>query len=75
MTKLLQILALTMLLAFGLASNTEAQRGCCSHHHGVAECNETTGYWRCNDGTDSPSCRCKDGQDVGSATVKKRRRK
>ena len=34
-----------------------AQRGCCSHHGGVAGCN-SNGRQICNDGTLSPSCRC-----------------
>ncbi len=34
-----------------------AQRGCCSHHGGVAGCNEY-GRTICNDGTLSPSCTC-----------------
>lgn len=35
-----------------------AQRGCCSHHGGVAYCDTSTGKQICNDGTYSPSCRC-----------------
>lgn len=34
-----------------------AQRGCCSHHGGVAGCN-SNGSQVCNDGTVSPSCTC-----------------
>jgi hypothetical protein len=34
-----------------------AQRGCCSHHGGVAGCS-STGRQICNDGTLSPSCTC-----------------
>lgn len=34
-----------------------AQRGCCSHHGGVAGCNEN-GRQICRDGTLSPSCTC-----------------
>ena len=34
-----------------------AQRGCCSHHGGVAGCN-SEGRQICNDGTLSPTCRC-----------------
>lgn len=34
-----------------------AQRGCCSHHGGVAGCNEN-GRQVCRDGTLSPSCTC-----------------
>ena len=34
-----------------------AQRGCCSHHNGVAGC-KSNGTVRCNDGTTSPTCGC-----------------
>lgn len=34
-----------------------AQRGCCSHHGGVAGCN-SYGRQVCNDGTLSPTCTC-----------------
>lgn len=34
-----------------------AQRGCCSHHGGVAGCS-SNGRQICNDGTLSPSCTC-----------------
>ncbi|HFD7640091.1 TPA: hypothetical protein ACF5XO_001501, partial [Legionella pneumophila] len=37
---------------------TYAKSGCCSHHGGVAGCNSSTGFYRCSDGTDSPSCTC-----------------
>lgn len=33
-------------------------KGCCSKHGGVANCNTTTGYLMCKDGTQSPSCKC-----------------
>ena len=32
-------------------------RGCCSHHGGVSSCG-SNGYYICNDGTQSPSCKC-----------------
>lgn len=32
--------------------------GCCSHHGGVAYCGKS-GYFICNDGTQSPSCTCR----------------
>lgn len=42
-----------------LVNTTEvsAQRGCCSHHGGVAGCS-SSGRPICNDGTLSPSCTC-----------------
>lgn len=42
------------------ADCTIAQRGCCSHHGGVAGCN-AQGRTICNDDTLSPSCRCDQG--------------
>lgn len=35
----------------------DAQRGCCSHHGGVAGCSEN-GRQICRDGTLSPTCTC-----------------
>ena len=32
-------------------------RGCCSHHGGASSCG-SNGYYICNDGTQSPSCKC-----------------
>lgn len=40
-----------------LPLNVSAQRGCCSHHGGVAGCN-SSGRTICSDGTLSPSCTC-----------------
>lgn len=37
--------------------NVFAQRGCCSHHGGVAGCS-SSGRQICADGTLSPSCTC-----------------
>jgi len=52
--KITLILFITIL--FPIAAN--AQRGCCSHHGGVAGCNES-GRQICNDGgTLSPTCTC-----------------
>lgn len=40
-----------------LPIKVSAQRGCCSHHGGVAGCSQN-GRQVCNDGTLSPSCTC-----------------
>jgi hypothetical protein len=72
MNKAFLIVAIALLLVGGILGNVEARSGCCSHHHGVADCDEAAGYWRCRDGTDSPSCRCKDGHDMGGPSKKKR---
>lgn len=45
-----------------VSKNTQPQTversGCCSHHGGVAYCGKS-GYFICNDGTQSPSCTCR----------------
>lgn len=46
---------LIIMLIFPVTAN--AQRGCCSHHGGVAGCSEN-GRQICRDGTLSPSCTC-----------------
>ncbi len=53
MKKVLFIFSLFILLT----DSVYAQRGCCSHHGGVAGCN-SYGRQVCNDGTLSPSCGC-----------------
>lgn len=53
MKKVLLILSLFILLT----DSVYAQRGCCSHHGGVAGCS-SSGRQVCNDGTLSPSCTC-----------------
>lgn len=40
-----------------------AEKGCCSHHGGVAYCG-SNGYYICNDGTQSPSCTCGSIDDI-----------
>lgn len=49
------ILLITFLCVF--PNVVYAQRGCCSHHGGVAGCN-SNGRQVCRDGTLSPSCTC-----------------
>jgi hypothetical protein len=49
------ILIALMLVTAGMA---EARRGCCSHHGGVAACDDSRGRLVCRDGTYSPSCTC-----------------
>lgn len=51
------IFVISLLLLFSPTSFSG--RGCCSHHGGMAECNNQTGHQMCKDGTDSPSCSCK----------------
>lgn len=46
-----------IILIISIPLNVYAQRGCCSHHGGVAGCN-SDGRQICNDGTLSPSCTC-----------------
>ena len=49
------------LIVYYVTSNStqcEAKAGCCSRHGGVSHCG-SSGFYVCNDGTRSPSCRCK----------------
>lgn len=32
--------------------------GCCARHGGIAQCNKSTGYFMCKDGTQSGTCQC-----------------
>lgn len=41
-----------------LIPNAYAQRGCCSHHGGVASCDSSVGELVCQDGSYSPTCTC-----------------
>lgn len=41
-----------------LAYARRGYSGCCSHHGGVASCDDTVGRLMCRDGTYSPSCGC-----------------
>ena len=43
--------------AFAQSNQCEAKAGCCSRHGGVSRCGND-GYYVCNDGTSSPSCKC-----------------
>lgn len=49
------LICFLLLLIFPV--NVYAQRGCCSHHGGVAGCSES-GRQICKDGTLSPTCTC-----------------
>lgn len=40
------------------SNQCDARSGCCSHHGGVAYCGKS-GYYICNDGTQSPTCTCR----------------
>jgi hypothetical protein len=49
----------SFLVIFSMSSSpTLARSGCCSHHGGVASCDNSAGRQVCNDGTYSPSCTC-----------------
>lgn len=65
MKKVILVLGLFLAIGFiGIAYaisttvETQYQRGCCSHHGGVSHCGNS-GYFICNDGSRSPSCRCR----------------
>lgn len=40
------------------ATTTKPPKGCCAHHKGVAQCNKSTGFYMCKDGTASTTCKC-----------------
>ena len=40
------------------ASSGTSAKGCCSRHGGVAQCNKSTGYQMCKDGSQSATCTC-----------------
>lgn len=52
-----QLILIIFLLTF-LLNETYAKAGCCANHGGVAGCNASTNYQKCNDGTTSPTCSC-----------------
>ena len=52
-----KVVVLIISLILFLPITTMAQRGCCSHHGGVAGC-DSSGKQLCQDGTLSPSCTC-----------------
>ncbi|KTD68872.1 hypothetical protein Lste_2030 [Legionella steelei] len=39
-------------------TNGTSSKGCCSKHGGVNQCNKSTGFLTCKDGSQSPSCAC-----------------
>ncbi|CAM2798005.1 Uncharacterised protein [Legionella steigerwaltii] len=39
-------------------TNGTNNKGCCSKHGGVGQCNKSTGYLTCKDGSQSPTCAC-----------------
>ena len=52
-----KILLVVMILLVVNPKFVYAGRGCCSHHGGQNYCG-SDGYWYCNDGSRSPTCRC-----------------
>lgn len=62
-------LIIVVILFFTAITNIEAQRGCCSHHGGVAGCS-SSGRQVCNDGTLSPSCTCTPSYTYGCTDPK-----
>ena len=57
-----RMLCLIIIVLLVSVIDTNAQRGCCSHHGGVSgSCRN--GKQVCNDGTTSPSCTCYGGYD------------
>jgi hypothetical protein len=65
MKRLLLLLALCLSLSASSTILDVEQRGCCSHHGGVAGC--SNGRIVCNDGSYSPTCTCKGDAGLDSA--------
>lgn len=53
-----KIFTITIFCLIGIVQTSQAQRGCCSWHGGVAGCDSNIGRQICRDGTYSPSCVC-----------------
>lgn len=55
-----KIFILTLIASTVLQTSFARQgcSGCCSHHHGIQGCDNTTGRIICNDGSYSPTCMC-----------------
>ncbi|AWN74790.1 Neurogenic locus notch [Legionella anisa] len=61
-------IAQLIVFLFLLSPLAGAYAVCCSNHGGVASCNQTTGYQKCKDGTDSPTCTCKKSTSTTTST-------
>jgi hypothetical protein len=48
----------TKTVSYPMSNANNKLSGCCSHHGGVNQCNTSTGYEMCKDGTSSPTCKC-----------------
>ena len=57
MRKIILTIVLVIILSISVSHKTEARRGCCSWHGGVAGCS-SNGRQICRDGTLSPTCTC-----------------
>lgn len=55
---LIFIFLITQLFILIKSIEAKSLKGCCSHHGGVASCDEISGSVICNDGTTSPTCSC-----------------
>lgn len=56
------------LLYFVCCNTIYAKQGCCSHHGGINYC-DSSGYYICNDGTKSPTCKCNNSQNELNLTL------
>ena len=65
-SRLLTILGSSFFL-FLFASSAHAQSGCCSRHGGIDQCDSDTGYYLCQDGSQSPSCTCEATEESSSS--------
>ena len=55
--KFIKYFGIIFLMFFCVILYANASQGCCSWHGGISHCG-ANGYYICNDGTQSPSCRC-----------------
>ena len=55
--KIIKYLLIVLILFFFITPYAKANQGCCSWHGGISHCGDN-GYYICEDGTQSPSCRC-----------------
>ena len=68
MKRFVMLIALCLSLFASSTILDVEQRGCCSHHGGVAGC--SNGRIVCNDGSYSPTCTCNGGAGLDSACNK-----
>lgn len=59
----MKYVVILIVLFFTNLNSIYTNQGCCSWHGGIDYCG-SNGYYICNDGTQSPSCRCSGGIEL-----------